>query len=299
MKKIILFLALLIISPNFIQTADASFISDKSYRTEQNKSDKKELKQIKDMLKVHNLYANNHDFEGLKQFYSDNYINNDGFNKEVYFKNIKETWDECKDLTYSTKILSIEIDGDFATVNVEENATGTIFEKMEIGDIAGEIHAKSSGIYHLVKINDRWLISGETLLTDESSLLYGDARFMNMELSSPYQVSAGENYTASLRVDADEKTFVIASIDNDPVTYPAKIPQAPMRTMPQSHVLERILKANNDNINEYSVASLAISKAKDVELGDYKVYVAGLACLMKRVNVVPVNKLVNLEEEDE
>jgi hypothetical protein len=250
------------------------------------------------MLQVHNIYANKHDLENIKALYSDNYINNDGFNKEIYFKSIKDTWDECKDLTYSTKILSAEINGDFASITVEERATGTVFEQIESTAAAGEIHSKSTGIYHLVKVNDKWLISGETLLNDESSLLYGESRFMNIELEAPSQVAAGESYTTTVKVDTkDADTYILGSIDKDLVTYPTQTPNPPMRAMSKNKVLERIIKANSDNIPEYAVTSLAISRAKDSAFGDYKVYMVGLACLMKRVNVIPKNNHIKTEEK--
>ena len=142
------------------------------------------------------------------------------------------------------------------------------------------------------------MISGETLLKDESSLLYGESRFMNIELEVPSQVAAGESYTATVKVDTnDSDTYILGSIDKDLVTYPTQTPNPPMRAMPKSKVLERIIKANTDNIPEYAVSSLAISRAKDSAFGDYKVYMVGLACLMKRINVIPKNNYIKTEEK--
>ncbi len=298
MKRVVLLLLLVgCISPNFNLPSGASFVSDKVYAAAQKKEYKRELKNIKELIAIQGILANKHDIEALKPLYTDNYVNNDGFNKELYFKNVKETWDECKDLTYETEILSVEINGDNASVYVSEISTGTVFETSEDIAVAGEIHSKSTGIYHLNKIGGKWFISGETLLTDESSLLYGDARFMNIELQSPYQVGAGETYTTTLKIDADDKTFTIASIGSDPVTYPSSLPSGPLRAMPKSNVLERVLTANKDNINEYAVASLAISKTSGETLEDYKMYMAGLACLMRRINVVSVNNFLKSEDK--
>ena len=280
-----------------VMEADASLVSDKIYRTEQRKENKKMIKQIKSLFNEHNRYANQHDLNGLETLYADSYINNDGFNKEVYFKSIKETWDSCNDLTYTTKITSIDINGDYASVNVEEYADGTLRESSGFMDVTGEIHSKSTGIYHLVLVNDRWLISGETSLTDESSLLYGDARFMNIEIQAPAQVNSGDVYTTTVKIDADSDTFIVGSIDRDSVTYPVTTPHSELRAMPQSQTLERLLKANTDNLNEYTVASLAISKAKDVGGNNFRVYMAGLACVMKRVNVIPKNEYIKIEDK--
>ena len=297
MRKIVFALLLIsLMAPLVNQGAEASIISDRAYRAEVRKEQKQDIKQIKNLFKKHNEFANKHDAKNLAQLYADNYVNNDGFNKVTYFKSIDSTWEACEDLTYNTKILSITINGDNASVSVEETASGTIVETIEATPVAGEIHSKAQGIYHLVKINETWYISGETAISDESSLLYGDARFMNIEISAPAQVSSGETYTISLKVDAGDDTFIIGSIDHDPVKFPPKTPKSELRALNQSQTLERLIKANSDNLNEYAVASLAISKVENLGKEHYRIYMAGLACLMKRVNVVPINNFIEIEE---
>lgn len=299
MKKIayLLILTALLI-PGTQLCAQASLISDRSYRSEQNRVYKQAVKDIKNLFNIHNTFANSHNLKGLESLYADNYINNDGFNKKAYFKSIESTWEACKDLTYTTKIQSISINGDFASVQVFETANGTIYDKLDLMPVTGEIHSSSTGIYHLIQINGKWFISGETSLSDESSLLYGDARFMNIEIQAPAQVESGDTYTTTIKVDTDDNvnTFIIGSIDHDPVTYPASTPKTELRAMPQSQILERLIKANTDNVNEYAIASLAISKAKNLGEDHFQIYMAGLACVMKRVNVVPKNKLIKLED---
>jgi hypothetical protein len=135
------------------------------------------------------------------------------------------------------------------------------------------------------------------MLSDESALLYGDARFMNIELIAPAQVGSGETYTTIVTADADENTVIVGSLEHDPVVYPSGVPNGPLRTMQKTHILERFIKANTDNINEYAVASLAISKSTSNKFGGTKVYMAGVACLMKRVNVIPKNNFAKLEDK--
>ena len=297
MKKIVYLLIIsALIMPLTTLYTEASLISDRRYRLEQRREQRQDVKQIKKLLEIHNNFANQHDLKNLSTLYADTYVNNDGFNKKVYFKSIEATWQACKDLTYTTDIIDIEITGDYANVNVIETAIGTVTDTIESMPVTGEIHSISTGIYHLVKINDNWFISGETALSDESSLLYGDARFMNIEILAPAQVSSGETYTSTVKVDTDEKTFIMGSIDHDPITYPAGSPKNELRAMPQSQILERVLKANTDNLNEYTIASLAISKAKQTNEKNFQIYVAGLACVMRRVNVIPKNNFIKLED---
>lgn len=297
MKKILLFFIALFAFCFVNVDAQASLVSTGNYRHEQNKINKYEIKQIKQLFKVHEEFANRHDITGLKSLYSENYINSDGFTLEPYFKTVEETWEQCKDLTYSSKIISVEVSGNNAAVTMEETAVGTVYDKVDTLAITGEIHAKSTSIYHLAKTAGIWQIAGETMLSDESALLYGDARFMNIELIAPVQVGAGEIYTVIVKADADDNAVIIGSIEHDPVVYPSNIPNGPLRTMPKTHILERYIKANTDNVNEYAVASLAISKAKTEKDNSTKVYMAGIACLMKRINVVPKNNHIILEDK--
>lgn len=167
MRKIILTILLTLVITGVYQPAKASLISDYAYRREQIKESRQDVKAIKDLFKKQAYYANKHDSKGLAALYDDKYMNNDGFNKEVYFKSIESTWEACEDLSYSTRILSISVNGDYATVDVEETANGTVVEKYDYMQIAGEIHSLSEGIYHLVKINGKWYIAGETSISDE------------------------------------------------------------------------------------------------------------------------------------
>ena len=86
MRKIIFTLLLLsLITPLTSVEANATIISDRAYRAELRKEQKQDIKQIKQLFKTHNEYANKHNSAGLKPLYADNYINNDGFDKATYF----------------------------------------------------------------------------------------------------------------------------------------------------------------------------------------------------------------------
>ena len=122
---------------------------------------------------------------------------------------------------------------------------------------------------------------------------------MNIEMQVPQQVNAGETYTATVKVDADDSTFIIGSIDHDRIVYPTATPENKLRAFPQSHVLERNIIANKDNLNEYAISSFAISKIKGLNEENYKLYMAGMACIMRRVNVVPVNNFIKIEGNNE
>ena len=73
MKKIVLTLLLTaLIIPAVNSQAEASLISNRSYRIEQNKENKQAIKQIKSLFEVHNTFANKHGLTQLKNLYADN-----------------------------------------------------------------------------------------------------------------------------------------------------------------------------------------------------------------------------------
>ena len=62
--------------------------------------------------------------------------------------------------------------------------------------------------------------------------------------------------------------------------------------------MERVFHSNSENVNEYTVASVGITRAEPTYTPDeVRVYMGGLAFIMTRVNVVPKNKFVKIEDE--
>ena len=140
-------------------------------------------------------------------------------------------------------------------------------------------------MYYFKKIKNKWLISGEKVYNEKSFLKYGDTRFINMDLISPEKVTPNEYYTASLKVDLPENAFAIASIGRDEITYPQDQAAEVFRRLPEDNILERMFYANKNGKNEYNVASIGVSKSEQITPEKIRVYIAGLAFSMTRVNV--------------
>ena len=84
--------------------------------------------------------------------------------------------------------------------------------------------------------------------------------------------------------------FVIASIGQEKITYPQVNSEEVFRKLPESGILERVFKSNKDNFNEYTVASLGITRAKVVEKNskkEIKLVITGLGYIITRTNVIP------------
>lgn len=298
MKRLLLSFIILcaILSANMTQQADAGFISAYKARAEKNRVLTDEINQVRKLFTLQDKYTNSYNYDKLYELYSDSFINSDGYDKKLYFKLIKETWETYPDITYKTEISGINVTSNYATVETHETAFAVTEESDEQISATGELHSTAHCIYHLKKEKGKWVIDGEDILDERSSLKFGDARFIKMELNAPSFVAAGSEYTTELRVDMPEDQIVIASINNENITQPVVRSAEKYRKLPPEQVIERIFTANTRNVNEYNIASVGITETEPLDEENVKVYMNGLAFLMTRVRVVPTNKLINLKE---
>ena len=107
-----------------------------------------------------------------------------------------------------------------------------------------------------------------------------------MNLITPMFVKSGEEYDLSLKIDKPEDVVALASISREEITYPPLDCQEKFRKIPESGDLERLVKANNKNLDEYAVASIGFTKVSlNEKMTKAKIEVLGMAYLMKRINI--------------
>ncbi len=297
MKKIsvLIFSALLLTS---ICPVQAGIVATQKAKIEQNRIYKINYNDIKAVINQQTVYTNKYDLDGLSSLYAKDFTNSDGFNKEVYFKLIKETWETYPDIIYKTHINNIEFSDNYATVVVDETAIATSKETVGELSVIGELYSTSKCVYFLEKQGTKWVISSEKILDETSTLKYGNARYSKIELSAPKQIGANQDYTATLKVTAPKDSAVIASISKENIVYPQTKAEDAFRRLTGDNILERVFHSNSENVNEYTVASVGITRAEPTYTPDeVRVYMGGLAFIMTRVNVVPKNKFVKIEDE--
>lgn len=297
MKKIsvLIFSALLLTS---ICPVQAGIVATQKAKIEQNRIYKINYNDIKAVINQQTVYTNKYDLDGLSSLYAKDFTNSDGFNKEVYFKLIKETWETYPDIIYKTHINNIEFSDNYATVVVDETAIATSKETVGELSVIGELYSTSKCVYFLEKEGTKWVISSEKILDETSTLKYGNARYSKIELSAPKQIGANQDYTATLKVTAPKDSAVIASISKENIVYPQTKAEDAFRRLTGDNILERVFHSNSENVNEYTVASVGITRAEPTYTPDeVRVYMGGLAFIMTRVNVVPKNKFVKIEDE--
>lgn len=282
----------------------AGVLSEQKAKIERNKIYKSTYNDIKSVINQQTIFTNKYDLDGLATLYTKDFVNSDGFNKEVYFDLIKDTWKTYPDIVYKTHINNIEFSDNYATVFVDETAIATALEKIESNYenvdnyIVGELYSTSKCVYHLEKQGSKWLINSEKIIDETSTLKYGDARYTNIQLTAPKQIGADKDYTVTLKVDAPKDSVVIASINKENIVYPQTKSEDAFRKLPDDNILERVFKSNKNNVNEYAVASIGITRAENDTPNNIRVYMGGLAFIMTRINVVPENKFINMEKKD-
>ena len=298
-KLSVLLITALLFSVASTLPGQANILTTQKARIEQNRINRATYNDIKKVIDQQSAYTNKYDLKGLASLYANNFVNSDGFNKDVYFKLIEETWKTYPDITYKTEIKNIEFSDNYATVFTNEVAIATSQE--EIGDLTaiGELYSTSQCVYYLEKQGAKWLINSEKIIEETSTLKYGDARYINIELNAPKQIGANKDYTTTLKVDAPKDSVVIASINKENIVYPQTKSDDAFRKMPDDNILERVFLSNKDNVNEYAVASIGITRAENYTDNQIRVYMGGLAFIMTRINVIPENKFIKLEDKKE
>lgn len=301
MKKILLIvLAILIFTPKcYAESETIAILTKKGFFDKTPVSTTRPYDEVKKLLSDHLKYSNAYDFDKLKSLYADNYVSADGFSKDIYFDLIKKTWAGYPDIKYKAEVTDIELFDNAAIAEIYEEALATTGAKSDIVTKKGLLKSTSGSIYYLENIGGKWQIVSDHITFEKTSLSYGDARLLNVDLVSPNQIAANTGYTASLNIcNIPKDTLIIASVGKENTTYPQKEAEEVFRKFPDSGVLERVFTSNGENVNEYTVASYGLTKAQIEKGSEIKIYITGLGFAMSRVNVIPKNNFIKVENDE-
>ena len=87
-------------------------------------------------------------------------------------------------------------------------------------------------------------------------------------------------------IEKPKDLIALASISREEIVYPPTDYQEKFRKIPELGELERVVKANDKNLDEYAVASIGFSKVSlNEEQTRARIEILGIAYLMKRVNM--------------
>lgn len=241
---------------------------------------------VKRLLKSQVKYANKADFNKFISTYDSKYINGDGFNLDVYSNLVKDIWETYDNIKYGIQIDEVKISDNKAIVKLVETSYAEI-DMSKAYD--GELRSSANTIYYLEKRNNKWKVVSDDVIDEITTMLYGDAKGLDIKLTVPNRIEPNKDYTAVLEFTPPKDTIAIASIASDIVEYPQKPTKEVYRTLPDDNILERIFTSNNQNANEYIVASIGLTKTSVSDLS-LKLSLTGFGYSIRRVNVVSESK---------
>lgn len=253
-----------------------------------------DVREIKSLLNSQVRFANKTNFDKFIATYDENYVNADGFDLETYASLVKDIWKAYDKIEYGIKIKNISVNEDTAVAELIETSYADIpvSEKMD-----GVLKSEANSVYYLKKTNGDWKVTSDAVINETTSMLYGDAKNLDIKLTAPTQIPANTEYTATLEFTPPENIIAIASIAMDKVEYPQKQAKEVFRKLPEDNILERLFVSNSDNVNEYVVASIGLTKADLCDLS-IKLSLTGFGYQITRVNVIPQNKLIKTGDEE-
>ena len=252
----------------------------------------RDVRAVKKLLKSQVKYANKNNFNRFISTYDEEYVNGDGFNLDTYSTMVKDLWEIYDNIEYDVAIKNIEINGNNAKVELTE----TSYADIDINSsYNGELKSSAESVYYLKKNNGKWKVVSDQVIDETTSMLYGDALGLDIKLSVPLTIEAGKDYIASLEFEPPKETFAIASIASDKVEFPQNPTKEVFRLMPNDNILERIFTSNTENLNEYIVASIGLTKTTITDMS-LNLSLTGFGYTIKRVNVI---SKANLKEKND
>lgn len=248
----------------------------------------KNQKEVKLFLKNHSRAMKSQNLEEIKTFYDENYKSSDGFNLKELLEMLDKTNKTYAGIKYKTKIGKIDAKENTASANMSDLTYATVYpnNNKKYKDKTGELKGKSNYIVNLKKENGSWKIVSDSVLEEETSLKYGIAKKINMDLITPASIKKGEEYDLSLTMNKPLNIVALASLTREEISYPPKDYQEKYRRIPDSNTLERLVRANEKNLDEYAIASVGFTKVSiNEQINKARIEVLGIAYVMKRINM--------------
>ncbi len=251
-----------------------------------NEQDKKEVDKLLQSIETD---WNAHNLETVMNYYSDDYMNNDGLDKKAVSALTQDFWKTYPDARSTSQTKQIRVEGPFATVESRDVAVGTTSKEMPGIGTKGELQSVSEGQLYLKRQGGSWRIIGDRIDYEKVKVAFGLARQLQASFSAPEQVKAGRPYSAKLELSLPTGLTAVGSITSTPLQYPQPQPEDAWRPMNEPStdkpLLERVMGANTKNRNELLMATVGITNSARNSL-------MGIAFLTRRLNVVPA-----MEEE--
>ena len=245
----------------------------------------RDSRQIKRLLTSQVRWANKSNFDKFISTYDKDYQNADGFDLNKYSELVKDIWNSYDKIKYGVVIKNISVQGDEAKAELIETSKASL--PLEETSYNGELNSYAESVYYFKKTDGKWKVISDAVTEETTTMLYGEAKFLDIKMTVPKFIDAGQDYSAILEFEPPNDTLAIASLTSDLVEYPQKPLKEVFRPMPEDNILERLFTSNTNNQNEYIVASIGLTKTSICDLS-IKLSLTGFGYVIKRVNVKPL-----------
>ena len=300
MRKIFIIAALLVFTAFNINCAFANGSTEQENTCPVNASEceisQKEIQPNKNVETLKQFVAdfeklqNKHNLTALKQLYTEDFVNADGYNKTQLFNLISHTMANFPDIKNTYEISDIIANDKVATIFLNQTVTAITKEKSKITNDKGEYNAKLKTVIYLRKYNNKWKIYSEDVNYEYSALAYGSAKGMTAEIYAPQKVLANTDYCAGVSINIPENYNAIASVNVTQLVDNYKMASESYRQVAKDKPsLERVIKSNVDGNNEAIMISIGFTKQEEDMFKKPKLELSGLLILFQRVDVIPAN----------
>ena len=294
MKKLLL---LTILSAILLSSGNYAYSAEKKSNILKAKTEKTYVSNLYSVAKFFNLYqyaANNYNLNEYLNCYSKDYLNSDGFNRDTLSQLVKDTCKSYPGIKYQIKLNNVTFDKGLAVADITEVAKG--YARVENDNVA-EFVSTIQSLCYLKPNGNSWIITCEYTIKENVVLSWGDAKLAKIQLNTPNNIQAGSEYSAILNITHPEGVLAIGSITSDKIIYPQNMSKEIFRKFSPEGTLERLMKANTDNTNELVVGTVGFTRPKFDDNQNLDIKLTGYACLMERINVIPINKFIEVKND--
>ncbi len=256
-------------------------------------------KEIKQFFDNYEKAFNSHNVKKILALHDADYINSDGLNSAQYSKLLQRTFDNFPDIKTKIEILDITSNTKYVIVFLSENKQAVTKSASKITNDNGIFKSEEKKVVYLEEFNGIWKIYSDNIIEEASITSYGIGKDVSAELIVPQRVLAGNDYSAAVYVFPPEGYSAMASINNGQLSEDFVHKGSGYRSVNRkTGLLERMFKANIENNNEYVIASVGFSKVSSSMFKDSALDLKGLIMLMKRVNIIPNTRNVELQKAE-
>ncbi len=280
MRKFILILTAALLVNFSVFNAAFAAITENDYR--------EVIKITKKLRKM----SDKNDIKGLSKYYSENYKSFDGYDKEHIMEIFETAGKLYPDSKTKEKIIKIEDENDLIKVYIDETSSTKILIEGEEASYASEKKIKgkmtSSANYSMTykKEEAGWRVIADEIYEEITDIRYGEAIKSAFQMETPDKLTPGEEFSVKTTLEVPKERYVVGSIGHDKIIYPPEKYWDPYRAIDSEGILERVMIANKEGLNEYANATFAFVKAfGENEENALRATISGMGFYVKRINM--------------